>query len=290
MLRVIKRSALSMPCWPLLLTLGMYSMPTHAGVCADSPDDDKKSGSTYVSIYDKGEHATREQENYKHERANCALRALTRSKSLITDAMRAEERGETAAMCQSVNGALLALKPYEDGDWRDDYEEVADKVDSNVDVIWGIFHKTNCPQLIERFKKSADEGRPWGQFSLANRYADGRGVPKDVARAVELYQNAIAQGYTDAMFNLGWMYEHAEGVAEDKAKAFALYMQAAKADDSAGQYRVGYCYRNGIGVEQNFAEAVVWFKKAKSNDNSDAEVQLKEMYESGQAKKSFFDW
>ena len=43
-------------------------------------------------------------------------------------------------------------------------------------------------------------------------YANGRGVPKDDAKAVEWYQKAAVQGNAAAQSKLGFMYEAGRGV------------------------------------------------------------------------------
>ena len=52
-------------------------------------------------------------------------------------------------------------------------------------------------------------------------YENGRGVAKDEARAVELYQAAADQGLAAAQCYLGFMYENGRGVAKDEARAVA---------------------------------------------------------------------
>ena len=58
-------------------------------------------------------------------------------------------------------------------------------------------------------------------------YEHGEGVPKDQAKAIELYCEAARAGDPQAMFNLGWMYANGRGVARDDAVAATLFAQAA---------------------------------------------------------------
>src|SRR5437667_555272 len=52
------------------------------------------------------------------------------------------------------------------------------------------------------------------QHNLGLRYRDGQGMPKDLAKAAELYQKAADQGYTIAQSNLALLYPEWIGRAE----------------------------------------------------------------------------
>jgi TPR repeat protein len=59
-------------------------------------------------------------------------------------------------------------------------------------------------------------------------YANGEGVPKDAAKAVEWYRKAAEQGNAHAQFNLARMYDVGEGVPKDTAKAVEWHRKAAE--------------------------------------------------------------
>jgi hypothetical protein len=65
-------------------------------------------------------------------------------------------------------------------------------------------------------------------------YASGKGEPKDVKRAVEVYQKACDGGETFGCANLGWMYDYGKGVSKDKKRAVALYQKACEGGDQWG--------------------------------------------------------
>ncbi len=74
-------------------------------------------------------------------------------------------------------------------------------------------------QEFAELQKKAEAGDAGAQSSLGEMYANGKGVPKDAAKAVEWFQKAAAQGFAGAQARLGWMYQNGEGVPEDRAKA-----------------------------------------------------------------------
>ena len=62
-------------------------------------------------------------------------------------------------------------------------------------------------------------GNGYAQNCIGFIYAEGRGVTKDDAKAVEWYQKSAAQGNACGQCNLGLMYADGRGVLEDDATA-----------------------------------------------------------------------
>ena len=76
---------------------------------------------------------------------------------------------------------------------------------------------------------------------------------------------AAAQGNAAAQYNLGVMYANGEGVPKDDAQAVQWYRKAAEQGDAKAQYNLGVMYANGLGVRQNYKIAKEWFGKACDN-------------------------
>lgn len=66
-------------------------------------------------------------------------------------------------------------------------------------------------------------------------------------------------------------YEHAEGVPRDYARAIELYCAAAKAGNADGQYGLGWMYANGRGVDRNDAVAAHLFNLASQQGHVQAQ-------------------
>ncbi len=58
---------------------------------------------------------------------------------------------------------------------------------------------------IAQWQKEAQAGDPDAQYNLAYIYENGLGVPKNEAKALELYQQAADQGHSRAQNNLNSM-------------------------------------------------------------------------------------
>jgi hypothetical protein len=66
------------------------------------------------------------------------------------------------------------------------------------------------------------------QITLATQYEHGEGLPKDPARAFELYCDAARTGSAEAQFKLGWMVANGRGVPRHNPTAAALFQLAAE--------------------------------------------------------------
>jgi hypothetical protein len=59
-------------------------------------------------------------------------------------------------------------------------------------------------------------------------YETGLGMPKDPARAFELYCEAARDGYPDALVRMGWMFAEGNGVEKNTSAAATLFKRAAR--------------------------------------------------------------
>ena len=64
-------------------------------------------------------------------------------------------------------------------------------------------------------------------------HLNGKGTPRDFAKAFALFKLAADQGDGWGLNNLAGMYEMGWGVAQDPKQASALYRKAAEAGNSA---------------------------------------------------------
>ncbi len=74
---------------------------------------------------------------------------------------------------------------------------------------------------VSWYRKAADQGNAYAQYTLGGMYDRGEGVEKDAVQAVSWYRKAADQGNAYAQYNLGRMYDSGEGVTPN---AIAAYM------------------------------------------------------------------
>jgi hypothetical protein len=97
---------------------------------------------------------------------------------------------------------------------------------------------SNAPEVILKpeagipfLLKAAETGHVGAQCALGKCYADGVGIARDPAQAVQWTRLAAEQGLLEAQRNLARMYDDGIGVPKDAKEAIRWYRQAAAQDD-----------------------------------------------------------
>lgn len=80
-------------------------------------------------------------------------------------------------------------------------------------------------QLQDMFL-SAESGEPSAQFNLAMIYDEGRGVPRNEAKALEWLERAVASEHHEALNLYAVRVARGEGVKQDFARAASLFRRA----------------------------------------------------------------
>jgi len=126
------------------------------------------------------------------------------------------------------------------------------------------------PQLVSRtgggprwtsiadVKRDAEKGVPAACFELASCYESGRDVPKDIGKAIALYQQAAAGGEANGWFRLGKIFADGLGVDPDRPKALEYYRLGALTGVVEAQYNVGAMLVSARGVKRDWVEGLAW--------------------------------
>ncbi len=85
------------------------------------------------------------------------------------------------------------------------------------------------------------------------------------------------RGDAGAQFYVAIGYEEGRGVQKDMAKAVEWYKKAASNNHNGAQYRLGQLYEKGIGVGKNMAMAKKWYRLAADNGSRLAKKRLRQM-------------
>lgn len=134
---------------------------------------------------------------------------------------------------------------------------------------------------VASLEASAVKGDAKAQLLLALRYAEGRGVEKDDAKAVSLITKAAQQGLVVAEYRLGAIYERGTGVPKDLAQARNWYERAAKGGSRKAMHNLAVLYADGVGIPQNFQEAARWFSLGAAFGLADSQYNLAVLLERG---------
>lgn len=89
----------------------------------------------------------------------------------------------------------------------------------------------------------------------AENYLRGRGVKRDMQKAVGLYQQAAEQGNLKAQLDLAQMYSKGVGVPVDFRKAAKWYQKAYAQGSLEAQTAIGVLYMNGFGLPMDYSKA-----------------------------------
>jgi hypothetical protein len=108
----------------------------------------------------------------------------------------------------------------------------------------------------------ARQNNPRARVLLGWLYENGRGLPRDYAKAAENYQAAALQNLSAAQDNLGKLYELGLGVPKNERKAFELYLAAAQQANPVARLNLASMYLTGSGTPRDFFQAARWFRVA----------------------------
>jgi TPR repeat protein len=134
------------------------------------------------------------------------------------------------------------------------------------------------PELRETRGTSART--PTEQFCLGYAYWRGNlGLPRDPARAAQLFRSAAEQGHLGAQTLLGYHYEQGHGVPRNYDEALRWFRAAAGRGYAPAMFHLGRLYSAGKGVPHDDAAAEGWFRKAAEGGSADAIIALREARE-----------
>lgn len=124
----------------------------------------------------------------------------------------------------------------------------------------------------ELFERAAENGNYCAMFELAYILHRGLGKKSDgdALQAKRLYEKAMANGEEKSIVNLGNLLETgAPGVPKEEARALQLYDIASARHDGFGSYNLGRVYEYGLlGRKVNLKMAHFFYSKASKEGNS----------------------
>lgn len=132
----------------------------------------------------------------------------------------------------------------------------------------------NEEQAMEYLKKSAEQGDAQGQANYAKALAEN---PNDIKQAIEYFERAAKNGSIDAFIGLASLYSAGKGVQRDMNKALSYAKQAADTNDPRGHMLYGYILEQ----DQKFDQAFIEYKKAADNGEVTSMGNIARLYQFG---------
>lgn len=138
---------------------------------------------------------------------------------------------------------------------------------------------------LQRLVSQAQSGDAYAQFDLGMKYANGEGVKKDPAMAMEWIQKAAGGGDARALVHLARLYVAGDGVRRDALYAYLLYRRAALTSSAEAQNELGKMHERGVSPDQGskpdpLLSLDYWTSSGMSR------VEFDRLYEDGVVKDS----
>lgn len=142
-------------------------------------------------------------------------------------------------------------------------DQAADDLQAGIDA----FNRGDLPGAMTLYEKAAEAGSPEAQVRLAYLldYAE------DNEKAAHWYRAAADQDYPDGIGGLAEMYAKGEGVPKDLAKARELFEKAGEAGHAPSiRVLIGAYEQGALDVERDESQLAYWREKLASlNEGED---------------------
>ena len=135
-------------------------------------------------------------------------------------------------------------------------------------------------QSVAALRGDCERGSAKACSSLAKSYATGKGVPKNEATAVRLYEQACLGKDLHGCSVLGSLYASGQGVPASIERAMAIWRQACDAGEPNSCTLLGAMYELRR-VPKDPATAAVYYQKGCDGGHAAGCTQLSKLYRSG---------
>jgi hypothetical protein len=136
------------------------------------------------------------------------------------------------------------------------------------------------PEAVKLYRKAVKQDDYRAMVDLGEMLEQGRGVEKDVAQAVQLYEQAADRSRW-AQFKLGAMYLQGQGVPKSEARALQWWQKSADGGNAKAQNNLGVMYDRGIAVQRDYRKALDWYLLAQGRGGVQAKGNLEDFFEAG---------
>jgi uncharacterized protein len=127
------------------------------------------------------------------------------------------------------------------------------------------FAEQDYHQASEIWLPLSEQGDARATFYLSLLYAQGKGVERNPALALEFLAAAAREGLAAAQFNLGSHYNRGDGVPEEPAQTVYWWRKASEQDMPRAQHNLAGLYLIGRGVDRDESMARYWYRRAAAN-------------------------
>jgi uncharacterized protein len=175
--------------------------------------------------------------------------------------------------------ARRLLNERRDAEAFERVETASRRGDEDATALLGWFYDAgrhvprDYARAAEIYRRVARDN-PSVQWRLGVMHDEGQGVPVDPVEAVRLFRRAAAENDPNAHASLGVMYVNGRGVTTDYTQAMRHARRAAELGSPAGFFGVAWLYHYGLGVARSPDEAAAWYLAAHAMRDSRARQQI----------------
>jgi len=148
-----------------------------------------------------------------------------------------------------------------------------------------LYDDEEYEQAVETYRKAAEMGGSYAQYSLGFCYKNGQGAEEDLEEAMKWYKIAAENGNEQAMFELALcLFEECE-----YRTSFDWFAKAAEAGEDDAWYYLGWLYFNGEGPEYSPDKAEKCWSKVTNENQSDLQYKIGHSYDCWRKAKKACD-
>ena len=149
------------------------------------------------------------------------------------------------------------------------------------DAAYGAFQRGRYLTAFKLAMPLAKLGDPAAQTLVAELYARGLGVPKDMELAAKWYGIAAGSGDTASQLKYALLLLEGRYVTPDKVHAKELMRRAADAGNSSAQFNYGQLLITEKPGREGVQQALPYMTSAAENGIADAQFALAQIYAYG---------
>lgn len=135
---------------------------------------------------------------------------------------------------------------------------------------YAVYKMGMYEEAFAKWESLAKRGNAQGILNLANMYQAGKGVPRNLEKALEWYRVGGEQGDPQCLYNVAKAYEAGLGTPADAAKSYHYKQRAAEAGSSQAQVEVAKALKANGKTDR----ALYWFQRAADNGEAEAKAVL----------------
>jgi TPR repeat protein len=155
----------------------------------------------------------------------------------------------------------------------------ADRV--NFKIALSAARRGNYEAAARAYARMYDHtGHPYAALQLGRYHAEGRGVPRDPAKAAEFFRASYERnwrGRGEAAYGLARLYDTGEGVPADKERAYALYSYAFEQGVTSAAFPLAKAFDEGSPVGPDRTRARTLYEVAAGAGEARAALRLAEI-------------